>query len=106
MKGFVPTPEPTVDLMVAKLFHKKPPNRRDVILDPGCGRGAFIEGIVRWCSKRHMPLPHIIGVESDPSFIEQIKEKFSRFSSVKIVQQDFLAARDREYDYIIGNPPY
>jgi adenine-specific DNA-methyltransferase len=106
MKGFVPTPEPVVDLMVAKLFHVKPPNRKDVILDPGCGRGAFIEGIIRWCRKRHMPLPNIVGVESDPSFIEQIKEKFSRFSSVKIVQQDFLATHDREYDYIIGNPPY
>jgi hypothetical protein len=106
MKGFVPTPEPIVDLMVAKLFNKKPPDRKDVILDPGCGRGAFIDGIIRWCRKHNTLLPRIVGIESDPNFIEQTKDKFSRFSSVRILEQDFLAAHNCEYDYIIGNPPY
>jgi adenine-specific DNA-methyltransferase len=106
MKGFVPTPEPIVDLMVAKLFLKRPPHRKDTVLDPGCGRGAFIDGIVRWCSKHNIPLPRIVGIESDPKFIKQTKERFSSLSSVTIVEQDFLAPPDCKYDYIIGNPPY
>jgi len=106
MKGFVPTPEPIVDLMVAKLFQKGPPHRKDTVLDAGCGRGAFIDGIVRWCSKHNTPLPRIVGIESDPKFIKQTKERFANFSSVTIVEQDFLAAHDCKYEYIIGNPPY
>lgn len=106
MKGFVPTPEPIVDLMVAKLFLKRPPHSKDTVLDPGCGRGAFIDGIIRWCRKHNTPLPRILGIESDPKFIKQTKEKFSSLSSVRIVEQDFLASLDYKYDYIIGNPPY
>src|SRR6266403_2933311 len=106
MKGFVPTPEPIVDLMVAKLFLKRPPQRKDRLLDPGCGRGAFIDGIIRWCRKHDTPLPRIVGIESDPKFIEQTKERFSSLSSVKIQEQDFLASLACKYDYIIGNPPY
>ena len=106
MKGFVPTPEPVVDLMVAKLFLKRPPHRKDTVLDPGCGRGAFIDGIVRWCKKHNTPLPRIVGIESDPKFIKQTKERFSNLPSVTIVEQDFLAPHDCKYDYIIGNPPY
>jgi len=106
MKGFVPTPEPIVDLMVAKLFAKRPPHSNDTVLEPGCGRGAFIEGIIRWCRKHNTPLPRIVGVESDPKFIKQTREKFSGFSSVRIGEQDFLASHDDKYDYIIGNPPY
>jgi hypothetical protein len=106
MKGFVPTPEPIVDLMVAKLFLKGPPHRKDMVLDPGCGRGAFIDGIIRWCRTHNTSLPRIVGVESDPKFIKPTRERFSSVSSVSIVEQDFLASPDYKYDYIIGNPPY
>jgi adenine-specific DNA-methyltransferase len=106
MKGFVPTPETVVDLMVEKLFQKRPPHRKDTVLDPGCGRGAFIDGIVRWCRKHNTPLPHIVGIESDPKFIKQTTERFSSLSSVTILEQDFLVSHGSKYDYIVGNPPY
>ena len=50
MKGFVPTPTETVDGMVELLFRERPPGSHDRVLDPGCGAGAFIEGIIRWCA--------------------------------------------------------
>src|SRR5712691_299428 len=98
MKGFVATPEPVVDLMVAKLFYQKPPHRKDTVLDPGCGRGAFIDGIIRWCRKHNTSLPRIVGIESDPRFIEHTREKFSSVSSVRILGQYFLTHIDDQYD--------
>jgi adenine-specific DNA-methyltransferase len=106
MKGFVPTPAATVDLMVAKLFSRKPPEKQDAILDPGCGMGAFIDGIHRWCKKNDRPVPRILGIESDPKLAKQARERFSRLGSVTIAQQDFLAPLAGKFDYIIGNPPY
>lgn len=106
MKGFVPTPDSIVDLMVAKLFRHQPPENEYEILDPGCGTGAFIEGIIRWCNKYRRPLPRIIGIEPNPRHIREARRKFAKHSSIKILQQDFLTPRRKTYDYIIGNPPY
>ncbi|MBI3271773.1 MAG: hypothetical protein HYZ53_22470 [Planctomycetes bacterium] len=69
MKGFVPTPPEMVDLMVGKLFRGRPPRPDAGLLDPGCGTGAFIEGVLRWCEKRRVAPPRIVGVESDPRLL-------------------------------------
>ncbi len=92
--------------MVEKLFLGKPPMEDDIILDPGCGKGSFIEGIIRWCTERDLTLPHIVGVDSDPEHATEAKQRFSRYSSVVIEERDFLEPDGRQYDYIVGNPPY
>jgi len=106
MKGFVPTPSSVVDLMVEKLFDTTPPEPYDSILDPGCGRGAFIEGIIRWCGKNNYAVPQIIGIDSDPKHVAIAKEKFSEFFSVQIRHEDFLLQNPGKFHFIIGNPPY
>jgi len=53
MRGFVPTQKSTVDQMVELLFKNNRPKPTDRVLDPGCGPGAFIEGILRWCEHNH-----------------------------------------------------
>jgi methylase of polypeptide subunit release factors len=106
MKGFVPTPPQVVDLMVGKLFAEANPSPDDTVLDPGCGRGAFIEGIIRWCEKNNAVLPKIIGIDSDPEHIAVAREKFSEFSSVRILNEDFLLQEPGNFHFIIGNPPY
>lgn len=106
MKGFVPTPDNIVDLMVDKLFAQSGPEKGDTILDPGCGKGAFIDGIIRWCLKNQAPIPKIFGVESDPRHIPEAIEKFKSYPSIKIRYQDFLLSNQDCYNYIIGNPPY
>ena len=67
MKGFVPTPPEIVDLMVGKLFMAGAPGAGDSVLDPGCGDGEFIAGILRMCSARAWPIPRIVGIELDPT---------------------------------------
>lgn len=105
MRGFVPTPDTIVDLMVEKLFANRPPTAKDMLLDPGCGPGAFIAGVIRWTEKHRQVLPTIIGYESEPGRCAQAAEHFKDFKNVTILCKDFLTAIG-EFDYIIGNPPY
>lgn len=107
MKGFVPTPPATVELMVGKLFQEKEPAEKSRLLDPGCGKGAFIEGVIRWCVRQRISLPRIIGIDSDPRHIADAREKFSKYPSIKLILGDFLTPGDLgPFDFIIGNPPY
>lgn len=106
MKGFVPTPPETVDGMVELLFRERPLGPDDRVLDPGCGTGAFIEGIVRWCAEHEHSLPCITGVESDPRHVSAARRRFEGERAVEIVQADFLLDEPGEYDFIVGNPPY
>jgi len=106
MKGFVPTPRETVDTMVALLFHGRPPQRNDTVLDPGCGTGEFIDGVIRWCKRQGLPLPRITGVESDPRHIPVLRSKYEGLHAVSIEHTDFLTDHRATYDFIVGNPPY
>ncbi len=106
MKGFVPTPQATVDAMVSLLFRDRPPGAATHVLDPGCGTGEFIDGVIRWCQEHGSHLPSIVGVEVDPRHIPALNAKYAKFPSVQIEQRDFLAADQRQFEYIVGNPPY
>jgi len=106
LKGFFPTPAKVVDHMLAKLFANRSPNVDDIILDPGCGKGVFIEGIIRWCDAHRIDLPTIIGVDSNPAHTADAKKLFTDYPSVRIEERDYLRNDKRHYDFIIGNPPY
>jgi SAM-dependent methyltransferase len=106
MKGFVLTPRETVDVMVERLFQGRPPQPNDTVLDPGCGTGEFIDGVIRWCKRQGLPLPPITGVESDPQHLPVLRAKYERLHAVRIEHADFLMDRRARYDFIVGNPPY
>jgi adenine-specific DNA-methyltransferase len=106
MRGFVPTPDLIVDLMVEKLFASKSPTTDEMLLDPGCGTGAFIDGLVRLTRKTGKRLPKIVGYESHPGRSAQAAKRFQDFPGIKIRSDDFLKVTDGPFDYVIGNPPY
>jgi len=107
MRGFVPTQPTTVDLMVELLFKDKWPKETDRILDPGCGPGAFIDGILRWCKHNNAKPPQIIGIELDEERAEEARNKFANIPQIEIISRDFLLDEVKGYfDYIIANPPY
>lgn len=107
MRGFVPTQEHTVDQMVGMLFRHNSPKPSDRILDPGCGPGAFIEGILRWCKRHNIEVPQIVGIELDRQRAENARQKFSGIPQIEIIAGDFLLDDIKgSFDYIIGNPPY
>jgi len=106
VRGFVPTPASVVDYMVNCLFRGRSPKPSDNVLEPGCGTGAFIGGILRWCMERGKQLPHLVGVESDPKLADQAKAAFRCCQQVEIRQRDFLTETLERFDFVIGNPPY
>jgi adenine-specific DNA-methyltransferase len=108
MKGFVPTPTMVVDPMVARLFRGRVPTNSTTILDPGCGTGVFIDGVLRWCSAAGAALPRITGIESEPGRVREGRTKFRGNPAVRILERDFLggALGSARFDFIIGNPPY
>jgi SAM-dependent methyltransferase len=106
MKGFVPTPPAVVDLMVEMLFAERAPKPTDSVLDPGCGTGEFIDGILRWCRERAIALPQITGVEADSRHLPVLASKFAHVRSVRIEHADFLEPSFSQFDFIVGNPPY
>jgi adenine-specific DNA-methyltransferase len=106
MRGYVPTPPAVVDLMVARLFQGMRPSPEARVLDPGCGDGAFIEGILRWCRRHGCPPPQIVGVELHPGRSDEARRWFADVESVRIERQDFLRADLQPFDFVVGNPPY
>lgn len=106
MKGFVPTPDHVVDLIVDKLFSARPPAENCRLLDPGCGAGAFIDGVMRWCAFRGLTVPSIVGVDSDPEHIGALHARYEAHPRVRVLRADFLARSEERFDYIVGNPPY
>jgi adenine-specific DNA-methyltransferase len=96
VRGFVPTPASVADYMVSRLFGGRSPKPTDNVLEPGCGTGAFIDGIVRWCRARRKELPHLVGVESDPRLADEAKAAFRCCPQVEIRQRDFLNGDSRK----------
>jgi SAM-dependent methyltransferase len=106
MKGFVPTPRETVDTMVELLFRGRSPRPDNTVLDPGCGTGEFIDGVIRWCERARLALPRITGVESDARHLPVLRAKYERLGAVRVDHADFLADGRTTCDFIVGNPPY
>lgn len=92
--------------MVGKLFGLRLPRADETLLDPGCGPGAFIDGVLRWCRHRGSPTPRIVGIDSNSALLAQAQMTLAQAQGVELRAQDFLLPQSERYDYIIGNPPY
>lgn len=106
MRGYVLTPPAVVDLMVAKLFEARTPSEKMRLLDPGCGNGALLDGVVRWCRRRGYVLPQTVGVELHPGRSEEARRRFDGIGSIRILTRDFLQGDLAPFDFVVGNPPY
>lgn len=92
--------------MVQKLFRDRQPRPSDLVLDPGCGDGRFIQGILRHCSRSGIDPPRIVGIETDPKHLARAQATLGTSPGVDLLQQDYLAAPLGPAEYVVGNPPY
>lgn len=106
MKGHVPTPPAVVDLMVGKLFAGRPPKPSDTLLDPGCGNGEFVEGVLRYCRERGLRPPKILGIELNPTLLDEAKKRCGREDAVELLLEDYLGRKQHACEFVLGNPPY
>ena len=107
MRGFVPTPDKIVDHMVSLLFDGTVVSSSDHLLDPGCGMGAFMQGVLRWSAATGSDTPFITGIEIDSRLAREAVSQFASDAPVSVIEDDFLLSTSSErFDYIIGNPPY
>ena len=107
MRGFVPTPDTLVDHMVDLLFEGRTIAPGERLLDPGCGTGAFMKGVLRWSAAKHSMLPSMTGIELDGRLARSAASQLMSNRNIQVIEEDFLRADVSEmYHYIIGNPPY
>jgi SAM-dependent methyltransferase len=92
--------------MVGKLFAEGPPSASARLLDPGCGNGEFIAGVLRICAQRKWPVPTIVGVELDPTRATTARQRFRGIEQITIREADFLQPSRETFNFVIGNPPY
>lgn len=105
-KGYYQTPKDIVQRMVKRLFSIHTPKSTHTLLDPGCGRGDFIDGVIDFCKKQGFSLPQILGIELDSELASFTESKYKNEHQVTILNQDYLTHGIGKFNFIIGNPPY
>ena len=90
--GFFPTPQPIIDKMF-KFIDIQPGMS---VLEPSAGKGDIVDYL-----KKKYPEIECTIIEQNCTLIQLLKTK-----GYAPIQMDFLEYEDRQYDYIIQNPPF
>lgn len=116
------TPAPLIDVLLEHGLEPLLDRTGDLlslrIADPACGDGRFLLAAARRIARRGPPLTKVIrqclfGVDTDPGAVKLCRQSFAQaagcppqsLSDIRLT--DGLAAwRPREFDAIVGNPPF
>ena len=98
--GFFVTPPSIIDILIEKTsVHTSNVSR---ILEPSCGSCEIVNALIE---SGKDPDAVIDAVEFNKKVFDSIKDLTFK-TPVHMIHQDFLTYENREYDLIIGNPPY
>ena len=124
--GKIYTPDYIVDFMLENIIDKTAIDNQlaDVtILEPSCGNGQFIRGLLRFTEKHNVFqnkqkqydwfINHVVVMDIDEVALNELKDfliiyfdnehhVFDNIICADSLKYDF---DNREFDYVIGNPP-
>ena len=125
--GKIYTPDYIVDFMLENIIDKSAIDNQltdTTILEPSCGNGQFIRGLFRFTEKHNVFqnkqeqydwfINHVVAMDIDKVALNELKiflvayfdnehHVFDNIICVYSLKYDF---GNREFDYVIGNPPY
>lgn len=80
----------------------------ELVIEPTCGVGAFVEAIAEIC-----PSAKVVGYDINPEYVEVARKKLSNNSNVTILCEDFFSGefnsqlKDKvNHILFLGNPPW
>lgn len=80
-------------------------NRNIDVLEPSCGDGKFMEGLLNYAEF----INSVTGIEIVESEAKKSSNAIKDFNNFKVINQDFYEYYEKvghKYDVILGNPPY
>ena len=115
-KGAFYTPPDLVDLAVERALGPLAVGRgpeelaRLSLLDPACGSGAFLHGVLRFAGRPGAGCPRLCGVDADPAAIRACAAGLEAVDAppVSLRVADWLCDGPPrpEWDVVVGNPPW
>lgn len=105
LRGAYYTPLPLAKAMV-QLFANSNTKK---ILEPSCGDGVFIDCLAEVNSFKH--ISSLTAVEIDTNEADKVRKKYISENEIQVLNTDFFEFyasnyKKKQYDLIIGNPPY
>lgn len=106
LRGAYYTPLPLAEMMV-DLF--KDDTTISSVLEPSCGDGVFVEGLIKTGVNNKLKNITAIEIESEEANI--LKKKIKQFQNIEVLNRDFFDYyqdnyKKKKFDLILGNPPY
>lgn len=105
LRGAYYTPLPLAEMMIG-LFKDDRAIRS--VLEPSCGDGVFVDGLIRTGAIRQIET--VTAIEIDPGEADKVSRKAGTEEKVTVLNQDFFefyqGHKEDRYDLILGNPPY
>ena len=125
--GKIYTPDYIVDFMLENIIDRTAIDNQlvnNTILEPSCGNGQFIRGLLRFTEKHNVFqnkqeqydwfVNHVVAMDIDEVALNELKDFlvvyfdnehhiFDNIICADSLKYDF---GNREFDYVIGNPPY
>ncbi len=101
-----PLPAAVADAMVQRLFGDRHPSQIDDILYPGCGDGALVAAVHRYCEQHAAATPPSgVAVDIDTDDAEAVSAQYDEVDarSGDYLHEEFVV--ESKFDYILCDPP-
>lgn len=91
------TPKEVADFIIDFILLNR--KKEEKAIDPACGVGVFLEGLIERNFKE------VVGIDVDKKVVDSIPQKIKK--KAKIINMDgFLFEHENQFDVVVSNPPF